>query len=134
MKKYFFLCLLLLGGCSTTQDNWETAIPELTTLGTDIVDEHGEIKNGISLEEFEEKVQQGIKSTVRIITYTEEGAPIITTLDFDGTTITTTKDERRDSNSLREFSTAQCKKINVNDVERSLDYRLSGCEGDKWVL
>ncbi|QPC45887.1 DUF4362 domain-containing protein [Mangrovibacillus cuniculi] len=134
MKKYMFLCLLLLVGCSTTQENWETAIPELTTLGTDIVDEQGNIKNGSFLEEFEEKVKQGIKSTVRIITYTEEGAPIVTTLDFDGENITTTKDERRDSNGLREFSTVQCKKIDVNEVERSLDYRLSGCEGDKWVL
>ena len=88
---------------------------------------HGEIKNIERFEEFLSNIKKGQKDNIRVIRYTVEGDPILRDLEYDGKTIKTTNDTRRDQYGQGSINSTTCTSIEENETtERT--YVLEGCE------
>ncbi len=76
MKKLFppyILLPLLLLACQT-QEEPAAKLPDYKPSEDDIVSMHGDIQNMDRFSSFIDHVQQGSKDTIRVVSYTEEGA------------------------------------------------------------
>ena len=62
-----------------------------------VIGGHGETVNMIRLHEFYECVQAGVPDSIRLVSYTLEGDPIVKDLFYDGTKLHYYEDDRFDS-------------------------------------
>lgn len=67
---------------TTIQNN----IPEYVQSPEDVVN-HGNITNIDKFFAFIENVNRGIEDKIRVVTYTEEGGPMLIDLEYDGEVI-----------------------------------------------
>lgn len=139
MKKILFLILVsvFVTACqsngstndSTKGDITEREdIPVYSQTAEDIVNMHGDITNINRFFTFLENVEQGRKDEIRVVSYTEEGDPILHNLDFDGKVIESSNDKRRDGFGPRTIYTSTCKSIELEEKEERTDYTLTGCK------
>ncbi|MCA0985674.1 DUF4362 domain-containing protein [Guptibacillus algicola] len=122
MKKILFILLssILLGGCSFTPSNSDIVIG----LGS-------EITNLDTFELFLENVNGGKTDRIRIVSYTDEGDPIIKDVSYDGSSIYAETDTTRDKFGPSRVESITCKSIESKVTvtsEKSEEYFLSGCE------
>lgn len=125
MKKLMLsICaLLLLVGCTSEK----TFKPKETDIINSRVDG---VKNYDRFLTFNENVEKGEKDKIRIVHYTLEGDPILSTLIFSGKTITYTYDATEDEYGAGEMLTTKCKSIeSKRDVEKTR-FVLTECKGD----
>jgi hypothetical protein len=94
----------------------------------DIVNMHGDIENLERFFAFLENVNAGKKDEIRVVSYTEEGAPMLHDLEYDGEVLHSTTDTRRDGYGSGKIDSTTCKKIEVTEKTERTDYDLSGCE------
>ena len=71
-------------------------LPDYIHSKDDVVDIQGEITHLEVFYSFLERVKQGEKSDIRLVTNTSEGAPMLHNLVFDGKSIQSTYDSTRD--------------------------------------
>ena len=141
MKKILFLILvsLIVTACQTNGSTNESTkvditereeIPVYSQTAEDIVNMHGDITNLNRFFTFLENVEQGHKDKIRVVSYTEEGDPILHDLDFDGEVIESSNDTRRDNFGQRTIYTSTCKSIELEEKQERTDYTLAGCKPD----
>lgn len=122
MKKTLFLLLssLLLWGCNYTPSDSDIVVglgSEITNLNTFVL--------------FLDNVKQGKEDNIRIVSYTDEGDPIIKDVNYDGSSIYAETDTTRDK-----FGTSRVESISCNSIdskvtvtpEKSEEYFLCECE------
>lgn len=124
------LVLLVMLGCTENSifELQEHDIPNYHPSAEDVVNMHGNIENIERFMEFLNNVEKGQKDNIKIVSYTEEGDPILQELLFNGEVITSISDTRRDkfgAGSINEFTCISIK--SVDSAERT-DYMLEGCE------
>lgn len=122
MRKILFLLLfsLLLGGCNYTPSDSDIVVG----LGS-------EITNLTTFELFLDNVKEGNEDKIRIVSYTDEGDPIIKDVSYDGSSIYAETDTTRDK-----FGTSRVERISCNSIdskvtvtpEKSEEYFLNECE------
>ncbi|MGB7999788.1 MAG: DUF4362 domain-containing protein [Anaerobacillus sp.] len=132
MKRILLLLflLLLLVGCKYKPSDSDIVVGLST-----------EITNIVTFEQFLRNVEEGKKDEIRIVSYTEEGDPIIQDVKFDGKTIVAKTDTTRDKFGTGKVESISCKSIGSKkstDSEKSVEYFLSDCElsqpeDDLWV-
>ena len=135
MKNVLYLILMLslfTGGCQSSEKTQEGTIgdqnvPEYEQSPEDIVVSNSGETNENRFFTFLENVNQGIKDTIRIVIYTEEGDPILQELNFTGEEISYTFDARRDTFGSGEIKKDVCQSIEVEETPSRTDYSLSGC-------
>lgn len=91
----------------------------------DIIDTHGKLENSERFDEFLLNVQQGVEDNIRVVRYTEEGAPIL--YDFDKEILKVTIDTRRDGFGQRDVFHTNCTSIIVDEATKGTSYKLRGC-------
>ena len=69
-------------GCNSEQQikdiyMYPDNIPPYIKMPEDIIDTHGKLENKEWFDEFLLHVQQGVEDHIRVVKYTEEGAPIL---------------------------------------------------------
>ncbi len=137
MKKWLaagLLLVILVGGCNQTGDKVEIEAgkraEDYVPAAADIVNRDMEITNLERFNEFFENVQKGSKDNIRIVTYTIEGDPMLHDLDFDGDTIHSVRDTRRDKFGNGEITEMTCKKIDYSTNQTMADnvYKLTHCD------
>lgn len=133
MNKWLFsisvLLSFLLLGCQTEKESIETfaKMPDYKSSTDDIVSMHGEIQNLDRFNSFIVHVQQGRKDTIRVVSYTEEGAPILHDLEYDGQVIHSILDTRRDGFGAGMIEERKCKSVNIEKGKKQSNYTLTGC-------
>lgn len=136
MKKaliFIALSALVVLGC---QSEPETQLPDETGVSIfgfqpssdDIVNTHGDVENLERFFAFMENVNAGKKDEIRVVSYTEEGDPMLHDLEFDGERLHSTTDTRRDKYGSGKIDSTTCKKIEVTENAERKDYYLSSCE------
>ncbi|WP_078549201.1 DUF4362 domain-containing protein [Litchfieldia alkalitelluris] len=140
MKKILFFTAILLfifSGCQSnelSQGNESPSItkqnniPEYVQSPEDVVNMHGDITNIDKFFAFIENVKQGFEDKIRVVTYTEEGDPMLHDLKYDGEVIQSTTDTRRDTFGSGNINTAICRSIDIKENEERTDYDLTGCD------
>ncbi len=141
MKKYLLpaaLTAFIIAGC---QPDESTTAPkpslEYNQSPSDIVDMHGEITNLDTFFTFLENVSDGKKDKIRVVRYTEEGDPMLHDLEYDGKSIISTTDTRRDTYGSGEITTVSCESVATEETAERTDYTLTGCgepNGDNNIL
>lgn len=127
------LCLvLLLAGCNSEQQikdiyMYPDNIPPYIKMPEDIIDTHGKLENKERFNEFLFHVQQGVKDHIRVVKYTEEGAPILYDYNFDKEIVNVTIDTRRDGFGQRDIVHTTCTSIIVDEATKETSYKLKGC-------
>ena len=130
---YFVLFfVLLIVGCNSEQQTkdiymYPDNIPPYIKTPEDIIDTHGKLENKERFDEFLLHVQQGIEDYIRVVKYTEEGAPILYDYDFDKEIINVTIDTRRDGFGQRDIFQTTCTSIIVDEAIKGTSYKLKGC-------
>lgn len=121
MKKIIFslFTLLLLTGCSDFKPTDE-----------DIVARVDGVTNYNTFLKFLENIEQRKEDKIRIVHYTTEGDPILSTLSLSGKVITYTYDSTRDQYGPGEILTTKCKSIKSEKTGEKTTYSLTECEGD----
>lgn len=138
MKKILILILVsfIVTACQSNGSTKESTkvdvterkdIPVYSQTAEDIVNMHGDITNINRFFTFLENVEQGQKDKIRVVSYTEEGDPILHDLNFDGEVIDSSKDTRRDNFGPGSIYTSTCKSIELEEKQERSDYTLSGC-------
>ncbi|MGD6858228.1 DUF4362 domain-containing protein [Bacillus infantis] len=134
MKKlfpiYILLLPLLLLACQT-QEEPAAKLPDYKPSEDDIVSMHGDIENLDRFFSFITNVQKGSEETIRVVRYTEEGAPILHDLEYDGQVIHFILDTRRDGFGPRTIEERECRSVNVEKGEKRTNYALTGCGWSK---
>ena len=102
-------------------------IPPYIKMPEDIIDTHGKLENKEQFDEFFLHVQQGVEARIRVVKYTEEGAPILYDYDFDKEILNVTIDTRRDGFGQRDIFHATCTSIIVDEATKGTSYKLKGC-------
>ncbi len=143
MKKVYSIFVLfvlfvsfLIAGCqnleSSTNKNLEQdTISEYIPASEDIIDLHGKIENEERFKEFLNHVETGIKDSIRVVRFTEEGDPILHDLAYDGKGIKSTQDTRRDKFGRGSIINTTCTSTEVVETAERTDYILQGCENIK---
>lgn len=137
MKKAFSLCILFIAlifaGCQQEKSSGNTIgeqnnVPDYTPSSEDIVDMHGEIENKERFEKFLNNVEAEQKDSIRVVSYTIEGDPMLKDLEYDGEVIKYTTDTRRDKFGEGSINTTSCTSVEVVETTERTDYILEGCE------
>jgi Domain of unknown function (DUF4362) len=136
MKKLMLADLFLLfcvGGCDEPGDQAETQVGKQVEayepVETDVVNTHGDIKNMERFEEFYENVVDDVEDRIRIVTYTEEGDPILHDLEYDGNALHSIRDSRRDTFGNGKIVEMSCENIEYVQNGGMADnmYKLTDC-------
>ena len=120
MKKVILLLffLLLVSGCGfkpSDEDIVSRNSPGITNYNTFL--------------KFVENVEQGREDEIRIVTYMTERDPILSDLEFNGGTITYTRDTSRADSKGGINDTVACKSIEVEDtIYNTTVYYVDECE------
>ncbi|MCL6586135.1 MAG: DUF4362 domain-containing protein [Anoxybacillus sp.] len=98
----------------------------------DVVNLQGKISNLDKFERFVANVESGKKDKIRITMYTDEGDPIFRNLDYNGEKIQYTYDNSQDAfaGSDKGKQSTTCSKIEKKDIDKGVEYRLSGCSSE----
>ena len=102
-------------------------IPPYIKTPEDIIDTHGKLENKERFDEFLLHVQQGVEDHIRVVKYTEEGAPILYDYDFDKEILNVTIDTRRDGFGQRDIVHTTCTSVIVDEATKGTSYKLKGC-------
>ena len=129
---FVLFLILLMFGCNSEQKTtdiymYPDNIPPYIKTPEDIIDTHGKIENKERFDEFLLHVQQGVEDHIRVVKYTEEGAPILYDYDFDKEVLNVTIDTRRDGFGQRDIVHATCTSIIVDEATKGTSYKLSDC-------
>lgn len=133
MKKLFSLYILLsllLMACRTQEES-AAKLPDYKPSKDDIVSMHGDIENLERFLSFITNIQQGSEDNIRVVSYTEEGAPILHDLEYDGKVIHSILDTRRDGFGPRMVKERECKSIDIEKGEKRKNYALTDCGWNK---
>ncbi|TVX96265.1 DUF4362 domain-containing protein [Cohnella terricola] len=114
----------LISACSSKPYNYDTAINN-----GNIVNLHGNIKNGERLEVFYQNYKSKTKDKIRITQFTIEGDPIIYDFDFDGIDIKLRYDNSKDKHGTSNIRSTACKELIKTATKAGNDYTLKGCYG-----
>ncbi|MEH7110628.1 DUF4362 domain-containing protein [Bacillus sp. JJ1764] len=98
---------------------------------TDVVETHGKITNYSKFKEFLEDVTNGKNGEVRVVSYTNEGDPILHDLKYNGKNIKSTLDTTRDEFGEQKVDVTTCEAIKKNKEDNKIEYQLSGCKNTK---
>ncbi|WP_404346831.1 DUF4362 domain-containing protein [Sutcliffiella horikoshii] len=140
MKKilvFTVILLFILSACQSNEINQgndspsttiQNNIPEYVQSPEDVVNMHGDITNIDMFFGFIENVNQGLEDKIRVVTYTEEGDPMLHDLKYDGEVIQSTTDTRRDTFGSGNINTAICSSIDIKENAERTDYDLTGCD------
>ncbi|MGD6843982.1 DUF4362 domain-containing protein [Bacillus infantis] len=129
MKKLFplyILVSLILLSCQT-QEEPAPKLPDYKPSEDDIVSMHGDINNLDKFFSFITNIQMGSEDTIRVVSYTEEGAPILHDLEYDGQVILSILDTRRDGFGAGMVEERKCKSVNIEKGKKQSNYTLTGC-------
>jgi hypothetical protein len=142
VKKVIAIIFILFVGSGCQKE--EQTLPEVKEIlpdyihsKDDVVDIQGEITHLEVFYSFLERVKQGEKSDIRLVTNTSEGAPMLHNLVFDGKSIQSTYDSTRDGYGQGSIEQSTCERIVEKEVEDKTEYVLEGCNngvGEKTVL
>lgn len=130
---FFVLFLvLLIFGCNSEQKAtdiymYSDNIPPYIKTPEDIIDTHSELENKERFDEFLLNVQQGVEDNIRVVRYTEEGAPILYDYDFDKEILKVTIDTRRDGFGQKDILHTTCTSIIVDEATKGTSYKLKDC-------
>ncbi|MEN8700384.1 DUF4362 domain-containing protein [Bacillus infantis] len=133
MKKLFPLYILLpllLMACRI-QEEPAAELPDYKPSKDDIVSMHGDIENLERFLSFITNIHQGSEDTIRVVSYTEEGAPILHELEYDGQVIHSILDTRRDGFGQRMIKERECKSVDIEKGEERTNYALTDCGWNK---
>ncbi|MDT9025874.1 DUF4362 domain-containing protein [Rossellomorea yichunensis] len=137
MRKSIMAGLFLLfcvGGCEEPEDQMETEVGKQVgaykLVETDVVNTHGNIENMERFEEFYKNVGDDVEDRIRIVTYTEEGDPVLHDLDYDGNVLHSVRDSRRDTFGSGEIVEMSCENIEYIQKRKMADniYKLADCD------
>lgn len=126
--------LFCVGGCEEPGDQSETQfgkqVGAYEPVETDIVNTHGIIENMERFEEFYKNVGDDVEDRIRIVSYTEEGDPILHELEYDGNVLHSVRDSRRDTFGSGEIVEMICKKLEneQNGQVAHNMYKLVDCD------
>ncbi|MFC4355006.1 DUF4362 domain-containing protein [Chryseomicrobium palamuruense] len=128
--------VMLMIGCTSGEEGTvitvdPSTVEPLEELPEDIVDTHGEITNLEQLEEFIQKVEVFEPDSVRIISYTTEGDPIVKEVEFTGELFEITYDTRRDGFGSQVIRNYTCTAIDREETQSSVTFKFTGCEGEQ---
>jgi len=140
---YISVALLVLTLTACNKSNGKESTPatdnpkkpyrseEAITNG-DVVNLQGKISNLDKFERFVANVESGKKDKIRITMYTDEGDPIFRNLDYNGEKIQYTYDNSQDAfaGSDKGKQSTTCSKIEKKDIDKGVEYRLSGCSSE----
>ncbi|PGR33130.1 hypothetical protein COC47_27670 [Bacillus cereus] len=125
MKKYILvfvvLSIFLISGCSKESS--------LVDEKKDVILKHEKIVNLNEFKSFVENVKLEKPDKVKIVSYTDEGDPIVQTLNYDGKEIRYSIDNSNDkfsSENNKEQKTV-CKKLNKRQENSQVVYYLDEC-------
>lgn len=137
MKKpislYILFIMIIITGCQKEENSANTIgeqnnVPDYTPSIEDIVDMHGEIENKERFEEFLINVEKNQKDSIRVVSYTIEGDPILKDLEYDGEVLNFTTDTRRDKFGAGSISNTSCTSVVLVENTERTDYVLEGCD------
>ncbi|WP_226669664.1 DUF4362 domain-containing protein [Metabacillus litoralis] len=123
------ILLFILSGCQSNEINQgdespfttkQNNIPEYVQSPEDVVNMHGDITSIDKFFAFIENVNLGFEDKTRVVTYTEEGDPMLHDLKYDGEVIQSTTDTRRDTFGSGNINTAICRSIDIKENEEEL--------------
>lgn len=118
-----------VGGCEEPGDQVETEVGKQVgayePVETDVVNTHGDIENMERFEEFYQNDGDDMEDRIRIVTYTEEGDPILHDLVYDGNVLHSVRDSRRDTFGSGGIVKITCEKL---DNEADNMYKLTDCD------
>jgi hypothetical protein len=126
---YIMLPLLFLG-CQAEEEP-AAKLPDYKPSKDDIVSMHGDIENLDRFSSFIANVKQSSEDTIRVVSYTEEGAPILHDLEYDGHVIHFILDTRRDGFGPRMIEERECKSVDIEKGDKRTAYALTGCGWNK---
>ena len=129
---FVLFLILLMFGCNSEQKTtdiymYPDNIPPYIKMPEDIVDTHGKLENKERFDEFLLHVQQGVEDHIRVVKYTEEGAPILYDYDFKKEILNVTIDTRRDGFGQRDIFQTTCTSVIVDEATKGTSYKLKGC-------
>lgn len=138
MKKLTYINLLLmlfisLVACSENSSPSDDRGIQPTVEGVDdvdVLDTYGGIEGFERMQDFYEKLQKGIASTLRIVQFTIEGDPIVTDLTYDGDAIEMKQDYTRDTYGSGEITRYSCNNMIEEASSTNHSYILIDCIGD----
>ena len=93
----------------------------------DVVNTHGSIEGIERMQNFYDKLQDGITSKLRIVHYTIEGDPIVKDLKYDGDTLKVTYDSTRDKFGSGEITTVTCSDLLEEINPTNTNFIATGC-------
>ncbi|PEN68641.1 DUF4362 domain-containing protein [Bacillus toyonensis] len=125
MKKNFLffvvLSIFLISGCSKDSN--------LVDEKKDVILKHEKIVNLSEFKSFVENLKNEKSDKIKIVSYTDEGDPIVKNLSYDGKEIRYTIDNSKDkfsSKNNKEQKTV-CKKLNKRQENSQVVYYLDEC-------
>lgn len=130
---FIALSAFVILGCQTepktkTPDENVVSIFGFHPSSDDIVNTHGDVENLERFFAFMENVNAGKKDEIRVVSYTDEGDPMLHDIKYDGELLHSTTDTRRDKYGSGKIDSTTCKKIEVTENAERTDYDLSSCE------
>ncbi|WP_366163990.1 DUF4362 domain-containing protein [Bacillus infantis] len=82
---------------------------------------------------FITNIHQGSEDTIRVVSYTEEGAPILHELEYDGQVIHSILDMRRDGFGQRMIKERECKSVDIEKGKSGQIMPLQTAVGTKMI-
>lgn len=110
------ILLFILTACSSPEVNEEE----------DVINRHGDIRNVTNLDAFIEKDRENLQ----IIHYTIEGDPIFYLLKYQDNQIQMKYDNTQDDYGTPMVSKVTCDRLQRNEEDTFLEYKLIGCSGN----
>lgn len=126
--------LFCVGGCEEPEDQMETEVGKQVgaykPVETDVVNTHGNIENMERFERFYKNVGDDVEDRIRIVTYTEEGDPILHDLEYDGNVLHSVRDSLRDTFGRGEIVEMSCENIEyIKNGKMVVNmYKLADCD------
>jgi hypothetical protein len=105
---------------------------EMAINNGDAVNIHGKKYNVEKLDNFIKNVEADNKDKIRITTYTVEGDPIITNLEYDGNNIIYTHDTTRDNFGQMKIEKKKFEKSSI--YKSGSKYYLKDSPSDIWIF
>jgi hypothetical protein len=128
-KLTLFLFLSILTACSasgeTEEDNHNTSVNDVENV--DVVNTHGRIEGLERMNAFYENVLNKVSTEIRMVSYTIEGAPIVTDIRYDGKSIEVKRDYTRDAYGSGAIRTHKCGNLVLENNLTNMSYIAVEC-------
>ncbi|WP_136603756.1 DUF4362 domain-containing protein [Paenibacillus dokdonensis] len=135
-----FVLLAMIFGCSVQQEphvnetqpqmpkkTEEPADTVTTVKGADVIDMHGMVENRGQLDAFAGQTE----GKQRLVRYTIEGDPIYYDLTHKDGYVELRVDTTKDKFGQGEVRTYSCDKLNLEETDTLIRYKLTGCVGEQ---